>query len=306
MNGAGGGSLAAPNPPGVLAVCERPESAHFDATSDAWYVSCQAKADVPGDGFIAKLNGAGTAVVDEAFASGLNEPKGIRINAGKLYVSDVTELVTVDMADGSTLAKTSVVGIDPEVPEAPFLNDVVVDPTSGNVYVSDNRSAVLFGFDSEGAAPQLLVRSAVLETPNGLLIDATDPGEPRLLIAAMGPGLNPQRGVTDKLGAILSITLADLHDGDGAVNVTYRSQRIGNLDGIEFDGTDLLVTDFFAGRLLRVTPVSSAPAFDTGDAKILRQSFQRSADLGIDPGRGLIAVPETNGGTVVFIELSTL
>jgi hypothetical protein len=88
---------AQPNPqlkppaPGTLAVCERPESAQFDAVSNAWYVSCMAKPDIAGDGFIAKLNAAADSVVTEKFTTGLNEPKGIRIRAGKLYVSDVTE-----------------------------------------------------------------------------------------------------------------------------------------------------------------------------------------------------------------------
>jgi hypothetical protein len=288
-------------------VCERPESAYYDDVSDAWYVSCQAKADVPGDGFVAQVSADGTSIVTAQLVAGLNEPKGIRVNDGKLYVSDVTELVTVNLSNASIVAKTSIVGIDTAVPEAPFLNDVVVDPSTGDVYVSDNRNGVLFRFDSEGAAPELLVRSATLETPNGLLIDARDAENPRLLIASMGPGLNPQRGVTEKLGAVLSVALDDLNDGDGAVEVTYLSQRIGNLDGIELDGEDLLVTDFFAGRLMRVTPVTTTPSFDmTGDAKLLRQSFLRSADLGIHHQRRLIGVPETNNGTVVFIDLATL
>src|SRR5688500_3303047 len=78
-----------PPAPGTLAVCERPESAQFDAVSNAWYVSCMAKPDVAGDGFIAKLNAAADSVVTEKFTTGLNEPKGIRIRAGKLYISDV-------------------------------------------------------------------------------------------------------------------------------------------------------------------------------------------------------------------------
>src|SRR5262245_21588634 len=73
-------STPAAIPPGSLAVGERPESAQFDPVSNAWYVSVQAKADVPGDGYIAKLNADATAFVSERFVTGLNEPKGVRIH----------------------------------------------------------------------------------------------------------------------------------------------------------------------------------------------------------------------------------
>jgi hypothetical protein len=296
---AGGSAAAAP---GVLAVCERPESAHFDASSNAWYVSCMAKPDVAGDGFIAELNAAGDAVVTEKFSTGLNEPKGMRIRRGKLYVSDVTELVTIDVATGRVLGRASVVGIHPDVASSPFLNDVALSEATGDVYVSDNRNDTLYRFDADGGAPRLLVKSPSLEAPNGLLVDEHPGATPRLLVAAMGPGL--ESGRTDKLGAVLAIALSDLNDGDGRIEVTYVSQRIGNLDGIEFDAGDLLVTDTYGGRLLRVSPTSSTPQFGQGDAHILRQGFARSADLGFDPARRRAVVPQLGNGTVVAVDLS--
>lgn len=290
-------------PPGTLAVCERPESAYFDSGSSAWYVSCQAKNDVPDDGYVTKLNADATEILVEKFVTGLDEPKGIRVNAGKLYVSNVSELVTADLATGSTLATTTVIGLDARVPERNSLNDVTVDPASGDVYVSDNRNDILYRFDSNGGSPELLIRSPVLEGPNGLLIDR-EQAEPRLLIAALGPGLDPMRGVTAKLGAVIAIDLADLNDGDDVVEATHISQRIGNLDGIERYGADLLVSDFFAGRVLRLTPTLAAPMFDEGDGQIIRQSLANSADLGIDVDSGIIMVPETAKGTLVSIELA--
>jgi DNA-binding beta-propeller fold protein YncE len=299
-----GGSAAsgsAATAPGVLAVCERPESVQFEAGSNAWYVSCMAKPDVAGDGFIAKLNAAGDAVVTERFSTGLNEPKGIRVRGGKLYVSDVTELITIDLATGRVLNKASVTGIHPDVPSSPFLNDVAVSEATGDVYVSDNRNDTLYRFNADGGAPRLLVKSPSLEAPNGLLVDERPGVTPRLLVAAMGPGLDSGR--TDKFGAVLAIALSDLNDGDGRVEVTFVSQRIGNLDGIELDAGDLLVTDTYAGRLLRVSPTSATPQFGQGDARILRQGFLRSADLGFDPARRRVLVPQLGNGTVVAVDL---
>jgi outer membrane protein assembly factor BamB len=293
-------------PAGTLKVCERPESARFDAGSNSWYVSCQIKPDMPGDGYVTQVDGAGTMVVTEKFVSGLNEPKGIAINGEKLYVSDVTGLVTANLSDGTTLATTPVAGIDPEVPEMPFLNDVVVNPATGNVYVSDNRNGALFRFDADGGTPTLLVKDAALEAPNGLVLDMRDPANPGLLVAGMGPGLDPMRGVTAKLGCVMSVTLADLDDGDKKVTLTVVSPRVGNLDGIEFDGADLVISDFFAGRVMKLSPSMGEPMFNQGDAKILKQTLLRAADLGIDPVTRRAAVPETNNGTLVFLDLATL
>lgn len=304
--GAPDASVPAPvgTPPGSLAVGERPESAQFDPVTNAWYVSVQGKADVPGDGYIAKLDANASAIVSERFVTGLNEPKGIRIHQGRLFVADVSDLVTIDVATGAVSSKTSVVGIDPGVPEAPFLNDVAVRASSGYVYVSDNRNNVLFRFEPDGTAPILLLSSATLEAPNGLLVDERDPDNPRLLVASLGPGLDPALGVTERLGAVYALSIADLSDNDGQATVSYLTQRIGNLDGIELSGDELIVTDVFAGRLLRVTPSDTTPPpFGEGDARVVRSGLARSADLGLDPVRGLVLVPETSSGLVTAITL---
>jgi sugar lactone lactonase YvrE len=190
----------------------------------------------------------------------------------------VTELVTIEVATGRALGKTSVVGVHPDVPSSPFLNDVAVSEATGDVYVSDNRNDTLYRLNADGGAPRLLVKSPSLEAPNGLLVDERPGVTPRLLVAAMGPGL--ASGRTDKLGAVLAIALGDFDDGDGRIDVTYVSQRIGNLDGIELDAGDVLVTDTYGGRLMRVSPTSTTRHFGQGDAHILRQGFARSADLG--------------------------
>lgn len=291
-------------PPGTFGVCERPESAYFDGGSSSWYVSCMAKSDVPGDGYVTRLNADATESVTARFVTDLDEPKGIRVNDGKLYVSNVDELVTADLATGERIATTSIVGIDARVPEQSSLNDVTVDPATGDVYVSDNRNDILYRFDANGASPELLVAGPVLEGPNGLLIDDRGTAGPRLLIASLGPGLNPMLGVTEKLGSVLAIDLADLNDGDDAVEATRISQRIGNLDGIERYGDDLIVSDFFAGRVLRLTPTLTTPTGDEGDGQIIRQSLANSADLGIDVDTGVIMVPETGRGTLLSIELA--
>ncbi|MET0410476.1 MAG: hypothetical protein ABW217_04245 [Polyangiaceae bacterium] len=299
------GDAAAPAAPtGSFAVGERPESAQFDAVTNAWYVSVQGETDVPGDGYIAKLDANASAFITERFVTGLNEPKGIRVHDGRLFVADVTELVIIDLASAEVLSRTSIIGIGPNVPAEPFLNDVAVRASTGYVYVSDNRNNMIYRFEPDGSAPLLLLSDPNLEAPNGLLVDERDPDDPRLLVASLGPGFDPVLGTSELPGAVLSLGIIDLNDGDAQAAVSLISQRIGNLDGIEISGDDLLVSDVIGGRLLRVTPTtSSPPAVGEGNAQVLRSGLSRGADLGFDPARGLVLVPETTTGVVTSITL---
>lgn len=295
------GDAGTPAPSGSFAVGERPESAQFDAVTNAWYVSVQG-AGVAGDGYIAKLDANASAFITERFVSGLNDPKGIRVHDGRLFVADVTELVIIDLASADVLSRTSVIGIGTNVPAEPFLNDVAVRASTGYVYVSDNRNNMIYRFEPDGSGPLLLLSDPNLEAPNGLLVDERDPDDPRLLVASLGPGFDPALGTSELPGAVLSLGIIDLNDGDAQAAVSLISQRIGNLDGIEISGDDLLVTDIIGGRLLRVTPTtSSPPAAEEGTAEVLRSGLTRSADLGFDPARGLVVVPETTSGVVTRI-----
>jgi hypothetical protein len=70
---------------------------------------------------------------------------------------------------------------------------------------------------------------------------------------------------------------------------------IGNLDGLEKDGADYLVTDFMASKLFRVSR--------SGEVTVLKDGFKNSADIGYDSARKLVAVPEMGGGTVQVLKL---
>ena len=73
------------------------------------------------------------------------------------------------------------------------------------------------------------------------------------------------------------------------------SEPIGGLDGLEpaGDGT-YLVTDFFAGKLLSVSP--------NGDVMELMELGPGSADLEFVPAMALVVVPIMNEGAVVGFE----
>lgn len=83
-----------------------------------------------GNGFISKLATDGS-VKNLKWATGLNAPKGMAIMGGKLYVSDVDELVELSLATGKITKRYPVKG-------AKFLNDVATD--GRRVLVSDSQT----------------------------------------------------------------------------------------------------------------------------------------------------------------------
>jgi hypothetical protein len=108
------------------------ESALYDKNANVIYTS-----NINGDplkkdknGFISKISPDGK-VLQLKWISGLNAPKGSTIMNGKLYVTDIDELVEINMADSSIAKKY-------KVPGAIFLNDAAND--GKNVYFSDMKT----------------------------------------------------------------------------------------------------------------------------------------------------------------------
>ena len=141
----------------VLTTCE---SVLYDPANDVLYVANIAgKPDsVDGNGFISKV-GLDGIVTAAQWVKGLNAPKGMGISNGKLYVADITNLVEIDIANGSITKTYPVEG-------AQFLNDVTVDG-SGKVYVSDSNSGAVSVLEN-GAVTAFLTGQ---HGPNGLLSD---------------------------------------------------------------------------------------------------------------------------------------
>jgi hypothetical protein len=83
------------------------------------------------NGFISKVSPSNGSIVELNWITGLNAPKGMAIynNNSKLYVSDITDLVEIDIASGKIIKRFN-------APGSAFLNDVALD-NQGNIYVSD-------------------------------------------------------------------------------------------------------------------------------------------------------------------------
>lgn len=108
------------------------ESTLYDTKSDLIYTSNieghHSKKD--GKGSISKLKTDGT-ISQLKWVTGLNAPKGMTILNDKLYVTDIDEVVEINMGDGKIAKRYP-------VPGATFLNDAAND--GSKVYVSDSQT----------------------------------------------------------------------------------------------------------------------------------------------------------------------
>lgn len=106
------------------------ESTLYDKDNDLIYVSNinGNHSEKDGNGFISTMNPDGT-ISQLQWVAGLNAPKGMAILNDKLYVTDIDELVEINIADSSIANKYPVEG-------ATFLNDAATD--GNKVYISDS------------------------------------------------------------------------------------------------------------------------------------------------------------------------
>lgn len=106
------------------------ESVFYDDVTGTIYVSNIGGMDPQakdGKGSIAIIDKEGK-IVNPVWVGGLNSPKGMAVSNGKLYVTDIDELVEIDIAGANVSNIWKVEG-------AEFLNDVAAH--DGTVYFSD-------------------------------------------------------------------------------------------------------------------------------------------------------------------------
>lgn len=119
-----------------------------------------------GLGGIAKISASGE-VIDSQWVTGLSAPKGMAVYRNWLYVSDIDEVVAIDLHAPDTR-------ITIPVPGAIFLNDVAVDKR-GIVYVSDTGTGQIIQIKK--GVPEVYLddvagANGLFTTKHGLLVGA--------------------------------------------------------------------------------------------------------------------------------------
>ena len=252
-----------------------PESALYDSSRNTIYVSNVngGPTDKDGKGHISRLSVNGT-MQDPIWVEGLNAPKGLIQFGDHLYVSDIDQLIAIHLENGKVDGTWEADG-------AKFLNDLAVDQ-QGQVYVSDMLTNSIYRLD-EDRNLSLWLQSEELQHPNGLKVDGD-----RLLIAPWGKDLQDDFS-TKVPGHLIAV---DLNSKE--IISVGSGQPVGNLDGLESDGKgNWLVTDWVAGALFRID--------NEGNADMLLDMNQGSADIGVINDKNLVLVPMMMDNKVVAI-----
>ncbi len=242
---------------------KNPESVIYDPITKLLYVSNVNgnPLDVDGNGFISQLSVKGE-IKKQHWLDGLNAPKGLALSGNKLYVSDINELVVIDIAAQRIIKRYP-------AKDAKFLNDVAIDK-QGHVYVSDMMTDRIYRLSEDQF--EVWMEDPALESPNGLLIEHNN-----LIVASWGHMNNGFETKTPGHLKVIDLITQQMKSlGD--------QSPVGNLDGIEADGMgNYLVTDWMNGRLLKITP--------EGRSETLIEFNQGSADHTVMPEKDLVIVP---------------
>lgn len=248
-----------------------PESAYYDAGTNAVFVSSinGQILDKDGNGYISRLSTDGK-VVSARWVTGLNAPKGLRSVAGTLWVSDIDEVVAIDIATARIARRVRVEG-------AQFLNDLAT-AADGTVYVSDSNLSRIYQV-KDGASSVFVEGADVVEQPNGLLVDGG-----RLVLGTIGPAPQPGQGRGRGPGGPGPGGHLFAFDLRSKARTTLTTEPVGGIDGIEPDGRGgLLVTDVIGARLLHVTAA--------GAVRVLAKFSAGGADFGYVAATRTAVVP---------------
>jgi len=247
----------------LMSTCE---SVIFDEERNVLYVSNinSGPGDKDGNGFISKLSSEGE-ILKLKWITGISAPKGLGIYKNRLYVTDINELVIIDIEKGEIIQKIPIEG-------AGFLNDIDID-SEGVVYISDSDTGKIHKYQ-DGEMSEWITEG--LKRPNGIFVE-----KDRVL-------LNTSEGQE-----LISINPAT---GEMKVLVT----EIGRGDGVEFTGIEgyYLVSDW-SGEIFIIDP-----AYNKTSLLNTKELNKNTADIGYNLKEKIVYVPTFFGNRVVAYKLN--
>jgi hypothetical protein len=261
--------------PRIITGLKQPESIAIGPGGRV-YVSETGEYEKANDGYISILEGGKL----RRFASGLDDPHGIKWHRDHLFVADNMGIVWRIDAQGNPERFVDATDFPRKITN---FNDLEID-ASGNLYLSDSgdwegRGGVLYRVGQDKKISVVLTDEDDwrLVSPNGLLMD----GSGRLLVVDYTTGILFR---VDLKGS--SKTMEKVAAGFGAADGLVRDAR-----------GRLIITNFAAHKVY----VLSTP--DAKPQEIEVSGVESAADLAISPDGGSLLIPDMSGGKLAILAM---
>lgn len=251
---------------------EHPESIVLDRDQGVFYISNIAGGE-KGDGYIAVMDKDGSNV--RKLTSGLDNPKGMALSGGALFVSDERLLHKIDVHSGEIIATA-------EHKDVVYLNDVSADD-DGNIYVADMHASAVYKWAVDGSYG-LWMKSSALRNPNGLQVKDNN-----MLVAAWG-AYNNGNPLSAEKGGVLKVRMDDQRTSN------VGPELLGNLDGVQaLDNGQYMASEWIEGKLYFIAP--------DGKAHELKTFGQSLADILYLPEEQILICPVDQQNTITACKL---
>ena len=258
--------------PQIISGLKQPESVAIGPGGKV-YVSETGEYEKANDGYISVLEGGKL----RRFASGLDDPHGIKWYRDHLFVSDNMGMVWRIDAQGNAERFVDATDFPRKITN---FNDIEID-RNGDLYLSDSGDwdggggAIYRITQQKKITPVLTADDDVrVVSPNGLLMDGDHLLE-----------------VDYTTGILFRVDLA----GKSMEKVVG---GLGASDGLVRDAAGrLMVTDFAGHRVFVVTKADAKPQEVTVDG------IESAADLAISPDGKSLMIPDMSGGKVAIIPI---
>jgi sugar phosphate isomerase/epimerase len=263
---------------------DAPDQCVWHAPSRTWFVSnLGGGISLAKDayGWITRLDEKGEVI--EPFWIGLAErmhaPSGMVATDRHLYVCDREGVHQID------ITQRKIANFYP-IPQGKFINDIAI-ADNGDLYVSDFFANRIYRLPQESRVAEVWLETDRLEAPDGLYMDAG-----KLIVGSWGVLTGPDTFNTSKRGDLLKIDLK-------TKQIEVLSKEAGNLEGITKAGDFYYVTDWAAGKLLKIHA-------ETGQVSEALAGLRNPTDPGYAPELGVLAFPQHTGDQVVFMRVESV
>jgi sugar lactone lactonase YvrE len=258
-----------------------PESILYDSAADLYLVD-NINGDPlakDGNGFISQVNPNGHVVSLKWIAGGvngvtLNAPKGSGIKGDTLFVADIDAVRMFNRTTGAPLGSVA-------IPGATFLNDVCIGP-DGTVYITDS-GLKMAGGQQVASGTDALWKLGPRHRP---------------VAVARGKDLGEPNGIVADSAGVTMVTLGSgqvFHfDAKGTRSELPKPPK-GALDGlVRLPDGSLLLSSWQGQAVYRLA---------AGQYTTVADSIQSPADIGWDPTRQQLLVPDMMANRLIFREL---